>query len=305
MNQTTMLHKISNHLNDYDCYFTPYYCDGFLTLLLKTGLLNFSILGGKFRQETENYILKNNLKLDYEGKNNSYDLIVTSSDLIIPKNIKYKNVILVQEGMTDPKNFSYYVVRFFHLPRYLASTSTTGLSDAYVKFCVASEGYKNFFINNGCKEEKIVVTGIPNFDNSAQYLKNDFPHKDYVLVCTSDARETFKFENRLKFLKYAKSIANGRQMIFKLHPNENTKRAAKEIKNLIPDALVFAKGNTNEMIANCSVLITIYSSVVYVGLALGKEVYSKFDLAELKRLLPVQNGGTSEIKIAEICRQYL
>ena len=305
MNQTTMLHKISNHLKEFDCYFTPYYCHGYLKLVLKAQLLNFSILGGKFRAATERYLKNNNLKLDYEGKNNFYDLIVTGSDLIIPKNIKNKNVILVQEGMTDPQNLSYHMVRLFHLPRYFGSTSTTGLSDAYVKFCVASEGYKKFFIKNGCKEEKIIVTGIPNFDNCVEYLKNKFPHKDYVLVCTSDARETYKFENRKKFLKYAKSIANGRQMIFKIHPNEDSKRAAKEIKNLIPDALVFYQGNTNEMVANCSVLVTIYSSVAYVGLALGKEVYSKFNLEDLKRLAPIQNNGTSDKNIADVCRQYL
>jgi hypothetical protein len=197
------------------------------------------------------------------------------------------------------------MVRLFHLPRWFGSTSTTGLSDAYVKFCVASEGYKKFFIKSGCKEEKLTVTGIPNFDNCVEYLNNKFPHKDFVLVCTSDARETYKFENRKKFLKYAKSIANGRQMIFKIHPNENSKRAAKEIKNLIPDALVFYQGNTNEMVANCSVLVTIYSSVAYVGLALGKEVYSKFNLEDLKRLAPIQNNGTSDKNIADVCRQYL
>ena len=305
MNQTTMLHKIANQLNECDCYFTSYYCDGYKRLMQKAGLLNFSILGGKFKASTEKYLTKNNLKIDYEGKNNFYDLVVTSSDLIVPKNIRNKNVILVQEGMTDPQNLAYHMVRLIHLPRYFGSTSTTGLSDAYVKFCVASEGYKKFFINNGCKEEKIVVTGIPNFDNCVEYLNNKFPYKDFVLVCTSDARETYKIENRKKFLKYAKSIANGKQMIFKLHPNEKTKRAAKEIKNLIPEALVFSTGNTYEMVANCSVLVTIYSTLAYVGLELGKEVYSKFNLEDLKEKKPIQNNGTSDKNIADVCRQYL
>jgi hypothetical protein len=53
------------------------------------------------------------------------------------------------------------------------------------------------------------------------------------------------------------------------------------------------------MIANCDVLITKYSSVVYVGLALGKEVHSYFNLDELKKLLPIQNNGASAGKIAE------
>jgi len=292
-------------MENYDCYYTPYYGDGIINSAAKHGYLDFSILGGTFRSNTEEYFRKHNLKMDYRGVSNDYSLVYTCADLLVPHNIRNKKVILVQEGMTDPQNLSYHMVRLFHLPRWFGSTSTTGLSDAYVKFCVASEGYKKFFIKSGCKEEKLTVTGIPNFDNCVEYLNNKFPHKDFVLVCTSDARETYKFENRKKFLKYAKSIANGRQMIFKIHPNENSKRAAKEIKNLIPDALVFYQGNTNEMVANCSVLVTIYSSVAYVGLALGKEVYSKFNLEDLKRLAPIQNNGTSDKNIADVCRQYL
>jgi hypothetical protein len=59
------------------------------------------------------------------------------------------------------------------------------------------------------------------------------------------------------------------------------------------------------MIANCCELITQYSTVVYVGLALGKKVHSYFDLDELKRLAPIQNGGTSAANIAKICRGIL
>jgi hypothetical protein len=59
------------------------------------------------------------------------------------------------------------------------------------------------------------------------------------------------------------------------------------------------------MIANCAELITQYSTVVYVGLALGKQVHSYFDINELKRLAPVQNGGTSALNIANICKDLL
>jgi hypothetical protein len=58
------------------------------------------------------------------------------------------------------------------------------------------------------------------------------------------------------------------------------------------------------MIANCVELITQYSTVVYVGLALGKPVHSYFDVDDLKRKLPWQNGGTSARRIAAICRGY-
>ena len=59
------------------------------------------------------------------------------------------------------------------------------------------------------------------------------------------------------------------------------------------------------MIANCDVLITRYSTVVYVGLALGKEVHSDFDVNELKRLLPIQNSGRSAFNIAHVGHRLL
>jgi hypothetical protein len=305
LNQTTMMHKISTYFPDYQCFFTPFYSDGFLKLLTNLRVLDFTILGGQFKDRTFSYLKRHNLAIDFEGINNEYDLVYTCSDLIVPKNIRNKKLILVQEGMTDPENLMYYLVKYLKLPRWLASTSTTGLSNTYDKFCVASEGYKELFIKKGADPDRVEVTGIPNFDNCKEYLNNDFPHKRYVLVATSDSRETFKYENRRKFIEHARKIADGRQLIFKLHPNENVERAIAEINAYAPGALVYSSGNTSHMIANCDVLVTKYSSVVYIGLALGKEVYSEFNLNELKKLVPIQNNGTSSGAIAEVGRSLL
>src|SRR5439155_9040239 len=103
---------------------------------------------------------------------------------------------------------------------------------------------------------KIVVTGIPNFDDCAKHVHNGFPHRDYFLVCTSDMRETFMPENRKKFIGRAVGLARGRQILFKLHPNENWDRATKEIEQYAPGSLVFTTGNTDELIANCSGFLT-------------------------------------------------
>ncbi len=305
INQTSMMHQISIYLDNFDCYFTPYYADGLINIAANKGLLGNTILGGKFRKNTERYLASNSLKIDYRGVNNDYDLIYTCSDLIIPKNIRDKKIILVQEGMTDPETIMFYMVKYLKLPRWLAGTSFTGISSQYSLFCVASNGYKDLFIRKGAKEEKIIVTGIPNFDNANQYLNNGFPHKNFVLVATSDARETLKYENRKKFIRRCVDIAGGRQIIFKLHPNEKIERAKSEISRYAPSAMVYTSGNTNHMIANCDVLITKYSSVVYVGLALGKEVHSAFDTEDLKRLMPVQNNGTSAERIARIGKHLL
>jgi hypothetical protein len=300
-----MMHQISKYLNHYNSFFTPYYADGYIDKLAGRGYLDFSILGGNAREMTVNYLIENKLRIDYKGLSHKYDLVLTCTDLIVQKNIRSSKIILVQEGMTDPKNLAYYLVKWFNLPRYLASTSTNGFSDMYDYFCVASEGYRDFFIKNGLDPRKVRITGIPNFDNCVQYYDNDFPYRHFVLVATSDTRETFKIENRSKFIKYCLEIANGRDIIFKLHPNEKADRATWEIKKLVPNAIVYHKGNVHEMIANCDVLITKYSTCVYTGLALGKKVYSDFDIDELKSLTPVQNYGTSAFNISQLCEELI
>ena len=307
LNQTTQMHQISKELPEYDAYFTPYYADGYgyIKLLTRAGLLDFSILGGQAKERTIKYLREHNLNLDLYGNNNDYDLVYTCSDLLIPKNIRDKKIILVQEGMTDPENFAFYLVKYLKFPRWAASTSVTGLSDDYHKFCVASEGYRDLFIEKGIQPHKIEVTGIPNFDNCKEFLNNDFPHRGYVLVATSDMRETYKYENRKKFVRNAYQIANGRQLIFKLHPNENYERAVEEINKYAPGSLVYHLEKIEPMIANSDVLITRFSSVVYVGLALGKEVYSDFDVESLKKLVPIQNNSTSAFNIAQIGRRLL
>jgi hypothetical protein len=307
MNQTTMMYEISRFLDEFDCAFTPYYCNPFYRPLQRMGLLDFTILGGPHQRNTRKIFAERNLRVDEEGREGRYDLVVTCSDLMIQDNIRDKPMILVQEGMTDPQGIMFHVVRALRplLPLWMATTSTTGLSDAYVKFCVASEGYRNHFIRNGARPEKIEVTGIPNFDNVAQYLNNDFGLKDYALAATSDLRESYRYDNRRRFIERALSIANGRQLLFKLHPNENIRRATGEIEQYAPGALVFASGNTNHMVANCHTLITQFSTVVYLGLALGKRVFSYLDIEKLRRLTPLQNGGQSAKNIAEVCRNYL
>jgi hypothetical protein len=127
-----------------------------------------------------------------------------------------------------------------------------------------------------------------------------------VLAATSSIRETLKFDDREKYLRQVIQVAAGRRVIFKLHPNENADRAILEIRRYFPDEpIYYTECNVHHMIANCDVLIAQNSSVVYTGLALGKEVYSYLDGEMLKKLLPIQNGGKSAERIAEVCRQLV
>ncbi len=305
LNQTTMMHEISRHVPECDCVFTPFYADGFLRLATQSGLTSFSILGGRHRANTEAYLKKEKLPVDYGGRTGRYDAIVTGTDLIVQQNVRKTRLLLVQEGITEAEDFCYFLVRYLKLPRFVANTAATGLSDLYDVFCVASPGYRDLFIRKGARADKIVVTGIPNFDNAAQYLKNDFPQHGYVLVATSSIRETLKFDNRERFLQQVRRLAGGRKIIFKLHPNENAARATREIRKYFPNEEIYTNGNVHHMIANCDILVAQNSSVIYTGLALGKEVHSYLDRATLQKLLPIQNEGRSAARIADVCRQLI
>ncbi len=306
LNQTTQMHAIAQHMSDYSCYFTPYYADGIEHLAAKAGLLDFCVLGGRHRRDTLEYLADHRLPIDERGRGHTYDLVVTCSDLIIQNNIRSKRLMLVQEGITEPEGNLYRLWKLFpFLPRYIANTATNGLSLAYDIFCVASEGYRDLFIRKGVPPEKIAVTGIPNFDNLQRHLNNDFPYRDYVLVATTPYRETFRHEDRMAFLRRCVQLAQGRPLIFKLHPIERVERAVREIKTVAPNALILANGNVNDMIANASLVLTQQSSCTFVALALGKETYTYLDKDELRRLMPIQNGGYSAQRIAAIGRTML
>ena len=305
MNQTTQMHQIASHLGDYEQWFTPFFSDGLLGKASDLGMLEFTIMGRKRSGRAVDYLVSHDLKIDAGGALHPYDLVVTCTDLIVPKHFRSRKVVLVQEGMTEPETVLFHLARNFRwVPRWIAGTSTTGLSDAYDRFCVASEGYREVFIRKGVNPDKIEVTSIPNFDNCAQYLVNDFPHRDYVLVCTSDNRETFIYENRRKNIEKYLEMADGRQLLFKLHPNENVERATREIELYAPESLVFSEGRTEEMIANSQMMIAQFSSTIFVASALNKPVHCGLDPEVLKALTPLQNRSAAR-KIADVCRQVI
>jgi hypothetical protein len=309
MNQTSQMHNIAQYLDDCECWFSQFFTDSkFGNFLIRhTSLLDSTIFSGQFRENSERYLKANGLQTDYGAAKNTYDLVVYCSDMHIPKRMRQNKLVWVQEGMTDRYTFLSKIINKLQLPLILTGgTSLNGSSNICDIYCAGSEAYKQQFIRLGADPRKIRVTGIPNYDNIAQFMDNDFPYKDYVMVATTDMRETYRFENRPAFIRKAVKIANGRKLLFKLHPNENFERAEAEIKKHAPcGTLIFRTGNTNHMIANCSELITQYSTVVYIGLALGKKVHSYFNIEELKKLAPVQNEGVSAFNIAQICRDML
>lgn len=302
------MHQIANELPDFDCWFSQVFTDSpFVNFLINnTRLLDTTAFTGQFRRNSEDYLNAHGLQLDYAARLNEYELIVYCTDMVVPARMRNYKTLWVQEGMTDKFTLVTHIVKALKLPGFLCgNTSLNGSSNICDVYCAASKGYKHYFEKNGTQADKILVTGMPNYDNLTQFSDNDFPLKNYVMVATTDMRETYRYENRPAFIKETVKIAAGRQLLFKLHPNENFERAENEIRKYAPaGTLIFTSGNTNEMIANCSELITQYSTVVYTGIALGKKVYSWFDVDELYKLQPLQNGGTSAKTIADICREY-
>ncbi|MES2796596.1 MAG: hypothetical protein V4683_11550 [Bacteroidota bacterium] len=307
-NQTLQMHKIANALPDFDCWFSQFYAESkSINWIVKKGWVDFTILGGQFKANSEKYLQENQLQIDYKAEKNSYDLAVLCTDMIVPKKLRAIKTVWVQEGMIDQYTLLSKVVHSLGLPRYLSvGTSLNGSANIANVYCCASEGYKSYLAKKGTNVEKLFVTGIPNFDNIEEFLHNDLPHHNYVLVATSDIRECLRNDDRIGFIKNCVIKAAGRPMIFKLHPNEVYDRAYKEIlENTPAGTLVFQNENTNHLIANCTVLITQYSTVAYIGICLDKEVYSYFNINELIKLAPLQNGGNSANNIATICRDFL
>jgi hypothetical protein len=306
LNQTRQLHAVARELPESSGFFSPYYGDRTVDLMRRAGLIEQTIGGNRRRELCLDYLRREGLAVDVGGRAGPYDLVVTCTDLVVPHNAREQPLVVVQEGIFDPDGWMAAACRKFRLlPRWYAGTALTGESGLYDRFCAASEGYRERLISHGAPADSVVVTGIPGFDDCRTYLDNDFPHHGYVLVCTSDTRETFKFDNRHVLIERALRIAAGRKLIFKLHPNENEARGRREIERYAPGALVYQDGSAEEMIANCEALITQWSSTVFVGMALGKEVYSNFERSELERLMPWQNGGTSATRIARVCRELL
>ena len=305
LNQTKAMLEIGAQLSDHNCYYTPFYCDGRLLRASQRGQLDFTVLAGPLRERSVKRIREAGVMIDERGEGRDYDLVITCTDLIIQQNIKDKRIVLVQEGLTEPEGILYLMVKHLGIPRIFANTAAFGLSDAYEAFCVASDGARDLFLRKGIRPEKVFVTGIPNFDNARAYLDNEFLHRDFVLVCTSNARETFKRDNRTRFLRNAVAIAGRRPIIFKLHPAERHDRAIREIRAIIPDALILTDGNTEHMIANAAAVVAQYSTVAVTAAILGKEVHSYIDPEVLRRILPIQNEGTSARNIAEVCRGCL
>src|SRR5262245_36484484 len=99
LNQTTMLHKVAAELPEHQCSFSPFYADGVLRWLAARGALDFTILAGQARRRTLDHLAQHGLEVDDGGLRHEYALVVTATDLLVPRNLRGRPMVLVQEGM--------------------------------------------------------------------------------------------------------------------------------------------------------------------------------------------------------------
>jgi len=306
-NHNTMLHKVSQQMPECDHWFTPYYCDKWtpLDVLRRLRCVEFVALGYGFRDKCLRYLEENGLSIDLEGQRGDYDLVVTCSDLLVPSNVTDKPLVGIQEGMIDPLLLFYRLrQKLPWLPRWAAGTACTGLSGMYDRYCVASDLYVDEFAGRDAPRDRLVATGIPNFDDFASYVDPDHWINGHVLACTSDGRETFRRDDRKAFILRCVELADGRPLVFKFHPNERMRRAVAEVRRWAPGARCVMRGYGETLAANCEVLITEWSTLAFVGLVLGIETHSYRDLDDMARLLPAQHGHAA-VNIAEVCREVI
>ena len=137
-------------------------------------------MGNPLRKKAESYMAQNQLNLDYKALENSYDLVVFGSDMLFPQKFVNTKTVWVQEGMIDPYTTLSSIIQKLKLPRYWSfGTSLNGTSNLCDIYCAASEGYKKYITHYGTDEKKVIVTGIPNYDNLEKFANNDFPYHSY------------------------------------------------------------------------------------------------------------------------------
>jgi hypothetical protein len=62
------------------------------------GMLDFTVMGGNFRRQTDTHMKQHWLKVDFRDSTIHYELVVTSQDLIVQKNIIKKSIAIDYSG---------------------------------------------------------------------------------------------------------------------------------------------------------------------------------------------------------------
>lgn len=153
------LHRIANELGECRVWFTAYYGGPLVTMLRELGLLEHTAAGKGPGERCLRYLRSHHLPIDLGGRRGRYDLIVTSSDLVLPANVRGHRLVVVGtrsvQRTVAAERFMWRIAQ--GLSRWLG----TDPRGARCRVCVASNEDRDFFLDLGVSEERIVATGVP------------------------------------------------------------------------------------------------------------------------------------------------
>jgi len=136
--------------------------------------------------------------------------------------------------------------------------------------------------NGGIDPQKIKVFGSPRFSNLL--FNKSLDSEEFVLLATMPPQiEEIVGHNVRNLERYLASILNickivsnqKKNLIIKLHPTFDVLKISKNLKKKFPNVKVISKGDINQLIRKCSLLIvTGLSTVITQGQILQKPVIS-------------------------------
>jgi hypothetical protein len=157
--QAEDLHRVANELGECRVWFTPYYGGTLVTVLRELGLLERTVAGKWLGEECLRYLRNHHLPIDLDGRRGRYDLIVTSSDLVLPLNARGHPVVIVGTTSRDRTVVAERLV--WRIAQRMSRWLVTDPGDAY-RVCVAGDDDREFFLELGVPRQRMVVTGVPD-----------------------------------------------------------------------------------------------------------------------------------------------
>ena len=141
----------------------------------------------------------------------------------------------------------------------------------------------DYLIENGVNASKLLATGGPVFDGllesnpDRQRIASELgidPNKKWVVFTTQSSgaggRPTpWEIERSIKSVCNAVEKLEDCELVFQVHPGQDMDDVKRHVTN---DAIVCKYSSTNDLIAECELLITLFSTTALDALCMGKPI---------------------------------
>ncbi len=167
INQTTQMHQIARALPETEAWFTPYYGNAVERWFVKAGLAEHTIAGRRLRARCLGYLEREQLAIDCDGERGGYDLCVSCSDVVAQDNLRAP-MVLVQEGILIGEGVMWPIISRFPqaLPRWLLGDGRDRPEPPLRALLRRQRRLSRAVRRAWRPAERLVTTGIPNFDDS-------------------------------------------------------------------------------------------------------------------------------------------